>query len=295
MSTNGFDLFRYMPITKPERQRDLFVPGTGYTLAPPNTRHLHPEPYFFHWEDGRTLPQYAVFYVTEGEQVEFENEATGKEVLCAGDIAFLFPGVWHRYWRREDVWAHRWVHFGGAYADHLLREGLISPRQPVLHAGINRAILAPFLRLFQRVHSEPRTSQPLMAADTMDLLDAIVAQAKRQPRGRSAALARRAAFFLQQHSQDVVDLKELAATLHISYERLREVFKAETGLAPYQYHLRLRIERAKTILRESSLSVREVAFQLNFENPYHFSRIFKEKTGVSPSQWRLANAQIPPA
>jgi len=42
----------------------------------------------------------------------------------------------------------------------------------------------------------------------------------------------------------------------------------------------------KSLLEQGDLSVKEVAYRLGFEDQYHFSRLFKKKTGIAPSQWR---------
>jgi AraC-like DNA-binding protein len=78
----------------------------------------------------------------------------------------------------------------------------------------------------------------------------------------------------------------LASTFHMSYAHFRRVFKQQSGLSPYQYHLQLRIHRAREMLHSTTLAVGQVAARLNFPNPYYFSKIFKKKTGMSPSLWR---------
>ena len=47
----------------------------------------------------------------------------------------------------------------------------------------------------------------------------------------------------------------------------------------------MKIEKAKELLKIGNASVKEVSFTLAFDSPYYFSRLFKSKTGVSPSKW----------
>ena len=63
-------------------------------------------------------------------------------------------------------------------------------------------------------------------------------------------------------------------------------FRRYTGLTPYQYFLQLRIHRAKELLSDPDVQVKEVAARLRFDNQYYFARLFKKKTGVTPSAWR---------
>jgi transcriptional regulator GlxA family with amidase domain len=103
---------------------------------------------------------------------------------------------------------------------------------------------------------------------------------------RAVASIREAKIMLAERVEKTLDLERLATSLHMSYAHFRRVFKQQTGLSPYQYHLQLRIHCAREMLHRTTLSVRQVATRLRFENPYHFSKIFKKKTGMSPNQWR---------
>jgi transcriptional regulator GlxA family with amidase domain len=88
------------------------------------------------------------------------------------------------------------------------------------------------------------------------------------------------------HWSEEVDMKKLTRSLRLGWVHSERIFLQQTGLSPYQYHLQLRINRAREMLHGTTLTVKQVARQLNFENAYHFSKIFKQKAGMSPSRWR---------
>jgi AraC-like DNA-binding protein len=81
-------------------------------------------------------------------------------------------------------------------------------------------------------------------------------------------------------------MENVAENLNVSYAWFRKTFKAYTGIAPQQYLIQLRIEKAKIYLADFSLSIKEIAIRLNFESISYFSRLFKEKAGVSPGVYR---------
>ncbi|MFO7904979.1 MAG: AraC family transcriptional regulator [Pirellulaceae bacterium] len=247
----------------------------------------HPEPYYCTWEKGRVLPEYAVLYITRGTG-EFESETTGTKTITAGNAFLLFSGVWHRYRPlKESPWTEYWVTFGGGYPQRLLQRKFMSPKNPVLATGLDETILGVYRRLWDHVQSAEIDIQQMIAANIMEILASVFRAARvHQNRDQARALVRQAELILQQSIEQSVDMQELAASLGVSYHYFRRVFKRHTGVAPYQYHLQLRINRAKDLLAETSLSVKQGATALRFTDPYHFSNIFKKRTGVSPTRWQ---------
>ncbi len=290
MSILPKEYFRYLPVSERDVQWDLYVTGTGSSSVPPGSRYprsVHPEHYQFAWERGRILPEYQVLYITRGEGV-FESEPTGKLNVTAGSVMLLFPGVWHRYRPlRRTGWDEYWISYNGDYVRRLVERGFLSARDPILNTGMDDTILHPYLNLLDRVRLEPPGYQQLIAANTMEILAAALAAVRSSRTGGHAAAAiQEAKITLAQSAEEMVDMEKLAGKLHMSYAHFRRVFKQQTGLSPYQYHLQLRIHRAREMLHGTTLAVCQVAAKLHFENPYHFSKIFKKKTGMSPSQWR---------
>ena len=64
------------------------------------------------------------------------------------------------------------------------------------------------------------------------------------------------------------------------------LFKRATGLPPSQYHIRLRLDTARRLLRETDRSVIEVANAVGYSNPSHFAQLFRKDTGITPSDYR---------
>ncbi len=83
-----------------------------------------------------------------------------------------------------------------------------------------------------------------------------------------------------------LELKKLAHELKVSYTWFRRSFLQHTGLSPHQYHLQLKIARARKLLSDSSLTIQQTAYQAGFESEQYFCRLFKNKTGLTPGQWR---------
>jgi ABC-type sugar transport system ATPase subunit len=83
-----------------------------------------------------------------------------------------------------------------------------------------------------------------------------------------------------------LDYQEIAHSVFMGYENFRRRFKTQVGLSPNQYFIKSKIEKAKEMLLYTNLEIKEIAEKLGFEDPYYFSRIFKEKVKVSPAKFR---------
>ena len=77
--------------------------------------------------------------------------------------------------------------------------------------------------------------------------------------------------------------------LHLSGSYLSDLLKLETGKSAKDHIHSYIIEKAKTLLLNSNTSVGHIAYELGFEYPQHFSKLFKSKTGTNPSEYRNLN------
>jgi AraC-like DNA-binding protein len=298
MSVLPKEFFRYLPFSDRDVQWELYVTGMGCSNVPAGSRYprsVHPGIYQFAWERGRVLPDYQVLYITRGEG-EFESRATGKRTVGQGTVLLLFPGVWHSYHPLPETgWDEYWVSYRGDYARRLVERGFLTPSDAVLSTGLDDSILHPYLRILDRIGRESPGYQQLIAANTMEILAASLSAVQSTRTGsHAAAVIRQAKIVLAERIEEIVDMEKLAASFHVSYAHFRRVFKQQTGLSPYQYHLQLRTHRARELLHGTTLTVQQVAARLQFPNAYHFSKIFKKKTGMSPSQWRRGGRGDPP-
>ena len=83
--------------------------------------------------------------------------------------------------------------------------------------------------------------------------------------------------------RDNFSLAEMAAISRMPMETFRKRFVAEVGMPPLSYVLHCKMERAKELLRDQDCSVRQAGIAVGMQDPYHFSKQFKNIVGISPS------------
>lgn len=83
--------------------------------------------------------------------------------------------------------------------------------------------------------------------------------------------------------RDNFSLAEMAAISRMPMETFRKRFVSEVGMPPLSYVLHCKMERAKELLREQDYTVRQAGAEVGMQDPYHFSKQFKNIVGISPS------------
>lgn len=81
-------------------------------------------------------------------------------------------------------------------------------------------------------------------------------------------------------------LSDVCENVHFSKSHIKTLFKRNTGYSIMDYYTHLKLERAKILIREGDLSVSDISGLLGYSSIHYFSRLFKQKTGFSPTEYK---------
>jgi len=206
------------------------------------------------------------------------------------------------------------IHFGEFFSESVLN-ALITPADRILDAGTEKQ-LSPVL-FFNQLHRRDATfnaliqsilsSQKALGPDRLrfeEQLTALLSYYLQQhhhitkivnnlPPVRKATRIElykrlsRAMDVLRSRFCGTVSLDQLAAEACLSKYHFLRLFRQAYGLSPYQYIQELRIEKARDLLTDTVISVADIADILGFDNSQSFSRLFFQKMGLYPTQYRL--------
>lgn len=96
----------------------------------------------------------------------------------------------------------------------------------------------------------------------------------------------KATAYIKEHLSERISLEQAAAQVYLSKSYFCRILKSELGCTFTEYVNRLRIERSKTLLLSSRMSISEISLDVGFEDQSYFTRIFKKRTGLSPGRYR---------
>ena len=108
--------------------------------------------------------------------------------------------------------------------------------------------------------------------------------------GLSPFVLRNVLAFIEENLAQPLTLAELAAQAALSEYHFARMFRQSTGLAPHQYVMQRRMEKAKTLVQHTATPLTDIALACGFNSASHFSNRFRSVMGMTPSQLRAAKA-----
>lgn len=236
--------------------------------------------------DRRDFPFYSIEFVARGRG----TLALGgrNRDLFPGSVFSYGPGVHHIIrTERDDPLVKYFVDFGGRKALQLLRTYGLAPGTAV-HVSAPETVLRVFDDLIAH-GAGGRRHGPLIAATLVELLVLKVADSASVDDGyRAVAFATYQACreYIHRHCLELRSLEEIAEACHVDEAYLCRLFGRFDDQSPYQYLMQLKMSAAAVRLQQEGRLVKEVAYELGFRDPFHFSRAFKKVFGLAPAAFR---------
>ncbi|MDR2020895.1 MAG: AraC family transcriptional regulator [Treponema sp.] len=282
------NFFVYFDITK-NPQAPLYITTVGKaSIAPHETYPYnwkeHPKKYTMNWEKGRVLDEYQFLFISEGSGRlrSFEGEFP----IRPDNLVVLVPGEKHRYIPDQETgWTEHWIGFTGTIPDEWIAGGLLE-KVITIHPILNHMeTLTAFEEAVNFARDRRYAVQPLIVSCVTRIFAYLTEDQYLRLNRTSYDIIEESKNIFEKNIYHPIGMTDLTGILHINYQHLRNQFRIKTGLSPYQYFLQMKIDKAKELLQEGALSIKEISYKLSFESPYYFSRLFKRKTGIAPSQW----------
>jgi AraC-like DNA-binding protein len=287
------DGFKYLTHNAEDKVWGMYLTVAGSARVEPDADYPpsgHPTGYHFNWYNGRILQEYQINYITEGEGVMETRDGTFP--IREGSIILLKPNLWHRYRPLKDKgWMEHYVGFIGDTADKMINSSDILNNSPVIQIGFEENIINNFQEIMNHIKTEKPGYHQICTGLVSYILGQIISIKKNENFRHSQVekAIQKACLIIRDNPARNLNIEDLARELYTNYSLFRRAFKKYTGLSPMQYHTSLRMKQAVHLLTNTDLSVKEISFNLGFCSVFYFSKLFKEKTGRTPSDYRKQN------
>lgn len=235
----------------------------------------------------RDLGAYGFVYVDSGAGY-FEAAGRAAQPVRSGDLLLLFPGQRHSYGNPEHGWQEVFAVVNSPHLELWERAGVINRRELVWHLEPVSYWRDGLLRILNRINN-------WHGSDSLSPLTALLAWLAEARdihcrRGNTVTPGNQWADHACKQLASVppgpVDWHAVARACGTSTEVFRKRFRALSGKSPALYRAELLMMEAVRLLSSTDLSVKEIAYQLGYCDPFHFSKRFKHYSGLSPSGFR---------
>ena len=233
---------------------------------------------------GEEHPMPELTYVDQGE---LHSVTDGQDILLkAGDIAIFGPNQWHMHYADMGV-APRYVTISfdmeGADISPLLNRKFTAPQQAI-------SLIQQMLQEQERMDD---FSTDMIIAQLTTLMLLLLRQAD-SPAGKLQTsnavhseneIIRKAQQYIGKHIREKLSVPVLAQKVGVSPSYLTALFHKNLQISPGEYIRRIKLQESKQMIRENSMNFTEIAQALQYSTVHHFSRQFKEKFGLTPSEY----------
>lgn len=234
----------------------------------------------------KTFPFYAIEYVLHGRG---EVKISGRTfTLEPGRVFSYGPGVPHIIkGKAGKPMIKYFVDFTGLYAKELLNSSDLAPGSVsgVFPPNTLEPLFDEIIRSSLKARIE---SGPLCAKLLECLILRIIGDRSPVEAGETHAFATylHCREYIENHSGELRTLEQIALKCHISIPYLCRLFQRFDKESPYRYLLRLKMNYAASLLQRPDALVKQVAEEVGFTDPFHFSRVFTSMIGISPAAFR---------
>lgn len=235
----------------------------------------------------RIINHFSLHFILQG-QLEFQ-EGDLKITLIKNDAFCAFPSRNHQYSHvpSEQPLRLMWVAFDGTQSMSLLQQIGITPEHPY-----QRKVLSiSAIHAMQRITSEVRNKQKetLQTISAMyELFHSMIEAVEPDQSSLNSIkqLIEKGKQYMDLHLDENLQIQDIANLLYIHRSQFTKYFQQQLGMSPKKYTQKLKMEKAKNILSETTFSITEIALTLGYPDLYSFTRAFKNYHGVSPTTFK---------
>ncbi|MDD3242852.1 MAG: AraC family transcriptional regulator [Eubacteriales bacterium] len=240
-----------------------------------------------HYAEREGLESFQIYFLCEGESTLVYR---GKQVrMAAGDVFWINCRDAYHTCVESDEATDLWVHFDGGFAAAYQERFYQLNHESAVMRCQDPAELRQKLNALIALLGAGGVTMPIRAAELVyRLMAQLLCEASGETLGETPGqdAIRRTVEYLEANYAQQIFLEDAAQCAGLNRYYLTRLFQERVGVTPREYLLRLRIQKAKELLRQSACPVQEVAQRTGFESANYFIRVFRRCEGMTPNQFR---------
>lgn len=229
---------------------------------------------------GPAIKNHYLFVLVNGGEATLYGE---KEIrLKEHDMLVMCPGE-KIYYKANTPWSIQWIGLYGNTVEEYTKKLGISGKNPVFHVSLYNELEVVMDKLYSLTKNTSAAASLLQIGLIYNFFSLLFDCSDYK---NNVDYITTAIKIIDYNFNNDITVAKIAKTLHLTPSHLTRKFRAVTGLSPKQYIINKRIEYAKELLAHTNATIFEIANSVGFSDQLYFSRIFKIKERISPSEYR---------
>jgi AraC-like DNA-binding protein len=255
--------------------KKLYITDIGY----------YPNATFHNRLRAQGISQYILIYCIKGEGW-FSVEGVKKQVK-ANEYFILPKNKAHEYGSEiGNPWTIYWVHFDGESAEYLASYLQPAKKKPPFFVAPSSLRLMIFDDIISHLELSNNSDNLIYASSSLYAFLTSFHRLNIKITNKEFNPIEELINYMKNNLDKNLTLKQFAEHVSMSPSHLSAIFKRKTKYSPVNLFTNLKIQKASQLLLDEQHSIKTIALTLGFDDPYHFSRIFKRVMGVAPKYFK---------
>ena len=232
---------------------------------------------------------FLIHYILSGKGTFIFNEKTYH--LTGGQGFLICPNMLSFYQAdMDEPWEYCWVGFHGRYAESYLKEINIDAANPIFSCALNSTPEQP---IFQMVEAQSRpVGRDFILTGLLYQFFAELAttvecsHSNNGSQNTKQLYVQKALDYIRKNYSRSITIEQIANFIGIDRKYMSALFKEILHTSPQEFLLNFRMDKACVLLAQNLLSIQNIAHSVGYDDPLLFSKMFKKRKGLSPSQYR---------
>lgn len=255
--------------------RKLYITDIGY----------YPNAAFHNRERKQGCQQFVLIYCVKGEGwYTIKN----KKFIVKPNQYFILPkGVAHEYGAElKNPWSIYWVHFTGENAEYFTSYLQAKNNYEPVRVAPSALRLMIFEDILNHLEFLNNSSNLVCANSSLYAFLASFQRLHLKTSNKEDNPIEEVIGYMKANLDKNLTLEDLASHVHMSPSHLSALFRQKTKYSPINLFTSLKIQKASQLLLDEQYNIKTIAVSLGYDDPYHFSRVFKNTMGVSPKYFK---------
>ncbi|EGO8847528.1 AraC family transcriptional regulator [Enterococcus faecalis] len=226
---------------------------------------------------------WVLHYCSDGEGY-FSTPFMEKQHITAGDL-FMIPANCRNiyYPNRQNPWTYHWVGFVGDLSSQYLEKIGLTTEICILKGTVDKKLESLFKNIYQEAKKHNHFGS---LSESFQLLNYLEHHSVTQHENQSQQLFNQIKMAIHENFSNNLSISQLASEYNIDRSYLFKLFQRYEQTNPSIYVQNLKLQKACSLLRKSSLTITEISFEAGFSSPSYFSKFFFQKKEMTPRQYR---------